>query len=93
MPRSGLHLAPFWNGFERHGRDARPIDFESDLIAAGHAVSDFVLLTGITVLPRSAAAKIPAKSWRPPFGKSLLERFLARKTGRARRQSVQIRAP
>jgi hypothetical protein len=34
------------NGFERHGQGARPIDFESDLIAAGHLVSDFVLLAG-----------------------------------------------
>jgi hypothetical protein len=42
----GAHLAPFWNGFERRGEGARPIDFESDLIAAGHLVSDFVLLAG-----------------------------------------------
>jgi hypothetical protein len=46
MRRSGPAFGPFWNGFERHGRDARPIDFESGLIAAGHPVSDFVLLTG-----------------------------------------------
>jgi hypothetical protein len=30
----------------RKGQGARPIDFESDLIARGHLVSDFVLLAG-----------------------------------------------
>jgi hypothetical protein len=54
----GAHLAPFWNGFERRGEGARPIDFESDLIAAGHLVSDFVLLARHHFLSRSAAAKI-----------------------------------
>src|SRR5580704_15388010 len=38
---SGL---PPWNGLKRHGQGAPAIDFASDLIAAGHLVSDFLLL-------------------------------------------------
>jgi hypothetical protein len=62
-------------------------------LATSFLISYFWLV--ITLLPRSAAAKIPAKSSRLPFERICWEGFpeqlLVRKTGRARRQSVRIR--
>jgi hypothetical protein len=40
----GPHLPPFLEWFEKARSGCPSIDFESELIAAGHLVSDFLLL-------------------------------------------------